>query len=470
MNATDLAGLTAHELVQAYRSGDLSPVPVTEALLARVDAADEDLRAFVLVDEQSALTAAQQSEQRWRNEEPLSPLDGVPVSIKDLLPVRGWPTRSGSTTSRNTSADSDAPAPARLRAGGTVLFGKTATPEFGWKAVTDSPSAGITRNPWDRSRTAGGSSGGAAAAVAAGMGPLAIGTDGGGSIRIPAAFCGIVGFKPTWSRVAQWPKSALASLSHVGPMGRTVGDVALGYQVISQPDPSDWTRLPAETADSVDISLTGLRVAFSPTLGTGTVRADVADRVRGAVDLLDGLGAQVEPIDLDLTGYLEVFWALWAAGCATTAAHLDRAKRSALDPGLAAILPYGEQLSAVDLLRAGLERDRIAERLSLLLNEYDVLLTPTVPITAFEAGHDVPPGSAAARWPEWTPFSYPFNLSQQPAISVPCGVGNDGLPVGLQLVAAKFADRRLLSIADTYERQRGFDLRSDPAAPTVGAK
>src|SRR5215217_7781008 len=237
---------SAAELAAAYRSGQLSPVEAAQEALERIEERDETVNAFCLVDPDAALADARESAERFARGEPRGPLDGVPVAIKDLLVTRGWPTLRGSPAiDPHGPWEDDAPVVAALRRSGAVLPGKTTTPELGWKGVTDSPLTGITRNPWDRSRTAGGSSGGSAAALATGMVPLALGTDGGGSIRIPCAFCGLPGLKPTFGRVPAWPASPFGPVSHVGPMARTVADLALLLDVIAQPDARDWQQLPA---------------------------------------------------------------------------------------------------------------------------------------------------------------------------------------------------------------------------------
>src|SRR5437870_11950253 len=270
--ADDIAYLPATRLLDLYRAKDLSPVDVIRETLARLERYEGALNAFVLYDPVSALKSARESEARWQKGEPRGLLDGVPVAIKDTQLTRGWPRLLGSKTiDPNQKWDEDAPSTARLRAAGAVFFGKTTTPEFGWKPVTDSPLTGITRNPWDLERTPGGSSGGSAAAVLAGISPLAVGTDAGGSIRIPAAFCGIVGLKPTFGRVAVYPPSAFGDVAHVGPMSRTVADAALMLDAMKGPESRDWYSLPddgiAYRERLREVSLKGKRVALSPSLG-----------------------------------------------------------------------------------------------------------------------------------------------------------------------------------------------------------
>lgn len=448
---SELTELTAARLVDGYRKGEFGPVEVTRAALRRAEEIQPEVNAFVRLLADDALQRAAASAERWRRGEQLGPLDGVPVTVKDILLLRGAPTLKGSRTVDPAGRwDEDAPSVARLRERGAVFLGKTTTPEFGWKGVTDSPLSGVTRNPHDPSRTAGGSSGGAAAAVALGAGPLALGTDGGGSVRIPAAFCGIFALKPTYGRVPLYPASAFGTLAHVGPMTRDAADAALLMDAIAAPDPRDWSGLPPAPgpfSEALGGGVRGLRVAFSPSLG-GQVRVDpgVAAVVRRAVERLAGLGAYVEETDPDLADPVEAFHALWFAGAARVTQALGREQRERLDPGLREICREGGRLSALDYLAAVDVRMDLGRRMGRFHDTYDLLVTPTLPVTAFEAGAEVPRGSGHRRWTGWTPFTYPFNMTQQPAASVPVGLA-DGLPVGLQLVAARHRDDLVLRAA-----------------------
>jgi len=310
----------ATELLERFRRRAVSPVEVVDAVLATIDRADSELNAFCLVDPEQARAAARASEGRWERGGPCGLLDGVPVAIKDLLLTRGWPTLRGSLAiDPEQSWDDDAPSVARLRAHGAVLVGKTTTPELGWKGVTDSPRDGVTGNPWDSSRTAGGSSGGSAAAVARGMATLAVGTDGGGSIRIPAAFCGVFGLKPTYGRVPLWPASPFGTLAHHGPIARTVEDAALMMDVLAEFDSRDWSAMPTPTDShrtGLDAGVRGLRIGYSPALGYVDVDPEVAALVRDAVDALAGLGATVDEVDPGFADPVEAFHVLWFSGAA----------------------------------------------------------------------------------------------------------------------------------------------------------
>lgn len=454
---TELSDLTAAQLLEGYRAGTFSPVDATRAALARIHAVEPAVNAFVRIEEEAALGQAAESARRWRTGDPRGLVDGIPVTVKDILLQRGGPTLRGSrTVAPSGDWDEDAPSVARLREHGAVFLGKTTTPEFGWKGVTDSPLSGVTRNPYDLQRTSGGSSGGSAAAVALRAGPLSLGTDGGGSVRIPAAFCGIFGFKPTYGRIPLYPASAFGTLAHVGPITRDAADAALLMDVVSAADSRDWSQLEplpggsgfsAALAGAVE-KVRGLRVAYSPSLGGQvSVQPDVAAAVRQAVARLADLGAYIEETDPDFTDPVGAFHTLWFSGAARVIQPLGRERRELLDPGLREISEKGSRLTALDYLAAVDTRMELGRRMGRFHERYDLLVTPTLPITAFEAGAEVPKGSGHTRWTGWTPFTYPFNLTQQPAATVPVGTDADGLPIGLQIVGPRHSDSLVLRTA-----------------------
>lgn len=451
----DLCALSASELLAAYRTKAVSPVEATRASLERIAKLNPVLNCFNLVDEKGALAAARESEARWNKGAPLGLLDGVPTSIKDIILTKGWPTLRGSkTTDPKGPWNDDAPAVARLREHGAVFLGKTTTPEFGWKGVTDSALTGITRNPWNPKTTPGGSSGGSAAAVASGMGALTVGTDGGGSIRIPCAFTGLFGLKPSFGRVPAWPLSPFGTVAHLGPMTRTVADAALMLNVLSLPDARDWHALPYDARDyrvGLDEGVCGLRIAYSPALGYAKVDKEIAALVKKAVQVFEDLGAHVDEVDPGFEDQQPTFTLHWFPGAAYVVRSIPEAKRKLMDPGLLEVARAGEKFSVKEIQDAVQARGALGVLMNRFHEKYDLLLTPTLPLPAFEAGREVADVVKERRWTDWSPFSYPFNLTQQPAASVPCGLTKAGLPAGLHIVGPKYADALVLRAARAYE-------------------
>ncbi|MEQ9464047.1 MAG: amidase [Haliea sp.] len=452
----DITALSATALLEQFRQGGLSPVEVSRAALDRIGQLDGDVNAFCLVDPETTLRCAQESEQRYRTDQVRGVVDGVPVAIKDLFLTPAWPTRRGSkTVDPAAQMGKSAPAVAAMERHGYVPLGKTTTPEFGWKAVTDSPLHGTTCNPWDMQRTAGGSSGGSAAALAAKMAPLALGTDAGGSIRIPAAFCGIVGFKPSFGEVPHWPPSPFGTLAHAGPMARTVEDCALLMNVLSEPDIRDAHAVPRRGIDyqaGLGAGIAGLKIAFSANLGHVDVNPEIERAVAVAAGVLRELGATVTEVDPSFSDPLGAFGHLFYSGAANALRDLGTRKRELMDPQLVQVAEKAARLSVLDYLAANNERGQLCERMAQFHQKYDLLLTPTLPITAFGLNREVPEDWPSTRWPTWTPFTYPFNLTGQPALSVPCGFCREGLPIGLQLVGARYNDALVLRAGHAYQQ------------------
>lgn len=464
--ADELNWLSAVKLVKAYKKRKLSPVEVTRACLNQIARHDLALNAMCLVDEKSALKQAKASEARWHKNEPQGAVDGVPTLVKDLILVKGWPTLRGSkTVDRDQAWDQDGPAVARLREEGAILLGLTTTPEFGWKGVTDSPLTGITRNPWDATKTPGGSSGGSSAAVAAGYAPLALGTDGGGSIRIPAGFSGIFGHKPSFGRVPAWPLSPFGTVAHTGPMTRRVEDAALMLNVIAKPDARDWHSLPYEGRDytkRLDKGVKGLRIAYSPALGHAAVDPEVAAAVKKAVKILRALGAKVDTVDPGFADPGPIFRVLWWSGARALLGRLPVEKKALLDPGLADVVKQSMEMTPEDYFDAVKARGALGTQMRQFMQKYDLLVTPTLPIPAFEVGKLSPQDDGTGKWVNWTPFSYPFNLTQQPAASVPCGFTKAGLPIGLHIIGRMFDDVSVLRAAHAYEQASDWHKRRPP--------
>lgn len=470
-SGSDLADRTATELVALYRSGQASPVEATKAVLARIMERDPMLNAFCIVDSEGALASASVSEVRWRKKAPIDLLDGVPVSIKDLILTRGWPTLRGSRTiDPNQAWEVDAPVVARLREAGAVLLGKTNTPEFGIKGTTDNTLTGISRNPWNPTMTPGGSSGGAAAAVASGMGPLAVGTDGAGSIRIPSSFCGIHGLKPSFGRVPAFPLSPMGTVAHIGPHTRSVEDLALMLTVISRPDARDWTSLPYDPRDyrvGLCDGVRGLRVAFSPNLGyVSNVDPEVAAAVRKAAESFAALGAHVDELAPGFANPEEITTKLWFVGSLSLVNSMTSAQLALTDPALRWQAEEGRKVSAMEVHALTARRGELGSFMRQFHQRYDLLLTPGVAVLAFEAKAPDQWELSLDKFLGWTPFSYPFNLTQQPAAVVPCGLSGSGLPIALQIVGPMHGDALVLRAARAYESTREWRLPIATSPPS----
>ena len=446
----DLIYASTQELHSLYQSKLGSPVDVARATLDAIDRWNPLVNAYCYLDRSLTLQQAAQSEARWMAGASLGPLDGIPYGVKDLLLVRGLPTGYGSSAARVAqAAQDDAPAVARMREAGAVLMGKTTTSEFGWKGTADSPLTGVTRNIWDFSLTSGGSSGGAATALAAGMGTLQIGTDGGGSTRIPASFCGVTGMKASFGGVPAWPAGPMLTLSNVGPMARNVADLKNLLCVMMQPDPRDWNSVPLPRHVRAPVkSLQGLRIGLhlddrcSP-----CVRAVIM----AAVEKLQGQGAHIVPAELPLADAKDLICAHWEAGTAWLVKQVPAQQRCLVDEGLRRVASRGEQNSLPDYYQALIGRQKLGEAMLRHFAQFDLVLTPTVPILPFEAGLDAPGDAASQNWLDWNPYTYPFNLTRQPAISLPAGISASGLPVGLQLVAGLYEDEWLVGVAQLVE-------------------
>jgi aspartyl-tRNA(Asn)/glutamyl-tRNA(Gln) amidotransferase subunit A len=455
--ATEPHELSAAELSRAFHDGDLSPVEVAQSCLARIEALDSEINSFCLVDAETSLAQAEASEKRWQEGDPLSPLDGVPVAVKDLLVTKGWPTRRGSlTVDPKGPWNEDAPTVARLREAGAVLIGKTTTPEFGWKGSTDSPLTGITRNPWNNAKTPGGSSGGSSAALAARFAPLALGTDGGGSIRIPASFTNTYGLKPSFGRVAAYPLSPFGTVAHVGPMSRTVRDSAMLMNVISKPDARDWFNLPYDPTDyaaELEQPMRGKKIAWSPRLGwVQKIVLEVETLCATAVKRFEAMGAHVELVDPPVEDPGNTFQKIWWSGAGFALGDLPDEQKAKLDPGLRRMMEEGIKIDKKTFMQATAARGAYSSKMRVFMETYDFLVTPQIATPAFDVGLVTPLDDDGRAWMAWSPYTYPFNLTQQPAASVPCGFTRDGLPVGLQIVGKMFDDAGVLAASYAYEQ------------------
>lgn len=456
--SNDLLMVDAIELGRRYRRRVVSPVEVVDQVWERLEAVEPSLHAMVLVDRAGAIESARSAERRYHRGEPLGALDGIPATIKDVILTAKWPTQRGTTKIPPAlPVGRNSPVVQSLIASGAVIIGKTSTPEFGWKAVTDGPALAPTCNPWDTSLTSGGSSGGAAASVACGLGAIAVGTDGGGSVRIPAAFCGVVGLKPSRSRIPLWPRSAFGQLSHVGLLTRTVADLVPALALLTRPDDRDagfdTSVYPPPVVQGEGDLWKELRVGVPSNLADscGDEVRSVFDR---AVNTLEREGLVMVPVDLPLDGLLEAFQTLWFVGLADIVQSLDKSVLAQLDSGMIAAAQQGSMQSGLGYHRAWARCQRFEQDMNRMFRRIDVLVTPTVPIGAFRTGSDVPEGSSMRAWPEWTPFTYPFNITGQPAVSVPMGFDREGRPVGLQFVGRFGFDRDVILLSGRYEAVR----------------
>ena len=463
----ELCWMPAADLAAGIARRKISPVEVVDAVLARI-AALERLNAYVTVDAEGARHAARAAERLVRRKGArLGPLHGVPFSVKDLLVTKGVRTTFGTPIYKDNVPTEDAPMVARLKAAGAIMIGKTNTPTFGWIGATHNLLVGATRNPWNLERTPGGSSGGASAAVAAGLAPLAVGTDGGGSIRIPASFSGIYGLKPTFGRIPVYPPSAAWSLSHVGPMARTVRDAALMLQVSAGPDERDASSLPAPGVDYAKAlrgGVKGRRVAYSDTLGYAeVVDPEVREACGKAARVFRELGCRVEEIDPGWPSPFAAWRAIFAGGIATRLAPYA-GERDKIDAGLLRIVDEALKSPPTAFVQAFFDRHAWLAHPRRLFESYDLLLTPTLARPAFAVGLDNATEIAGRPVPEWawSPFTYPFNLTGQPAASVPCGFTKGGLPIGLQVVGRRFDDATVLRASAAFEAARPWAQNRPP--------
>ena len=428
-------------------------------MLKRASELQPHLNAFVLIDADGARAAARAAESRWQKGQPLSPFDGIPTTIKDTTNVKGWPTRYGSHSTDETPANENAAVTDRFLAAGMILLGKTTTPEFGWKALTDSPLQGTTRSPWNLAHSPGGSSGGASALTAAGVNPFNHGNDGGGSIRIPASHTGLVGLKPSYGRIPQFPADApFADVISQGVLARTVLDTAMALNITAGPDPRDWRSLPADARDytvGLDAGVRGWKIGLSLDLGHVKADPEVRELVAAAAKRFEELGAHVEEVGPMFEPLQQHFEPLWIGGFATRFRQIPTQVHGKLDPGLRALAEKGLAITLADYARAFEARSKLARDLALWHRKYDLLLAPVAP-TAGPPVETLYNSEAFPRWTKGAPYTLPCNLTGQPAASMPAGLTRAGLPVGLQIIGAPRADEVVLRAMRAYESASGW--------------
>ena len=452
----EIAWMPATEMAAAIRTKKLSPVEVTKAFLERIEAINPKINAYCLVTPEMALAQAREAEAAVSRGDKLGPLHGVPVSIKDLFDVPGLPTTKGSLIYKDNIATSwEYSAKALIDAGG-VHLGKTNTPEFGFIAMTHNKLFGTTTNPWDPTRIAGGSSGGAAASVAAGLGPIALSSDGGGSIRIPASICGVFGLKATYGRVPRKP-GGWSTMTHRGPITRTVAEAALALDVMAYQEPDDPFSVPAYPGSFLaDVErnpgIKGLRVAWSADLRFAPVEPEVAAICERAAKRFAELGCEVEEASPGFGNQSQTFLRINTPADAVWIGDLTEEQRALMDAPARFFFDYGVKVSGMEMVRANLDRMRLWETMRAFHQKYDLLLTPVISCTAFPVGKE--PKEIAGREiapSGWMPYTQPFNLTGQPAASVPCGFDAKGLPVGLHVIGRAYEDSLVLRACRAFE-------------------
>ena len=456
MDNTDLCYTSANDLAPRIANGDLSPVELMQTVIARFETLNPNLNAICTATLEQAMDAARAAETAVSAGQPLGPLHGIPVTIKDLFFTRGVRTMGGSHIFADRVPDFDAVVVTRLADAGGISLGKTTVPEFGWKGCGDSPVTGVSHNPWKHGMNAGGSSTGAAICAAAGIGPLHQGSDGAGSIRMPAGFCGVYGLKPSFGRVPYHPQGNNDQISHIGPITRTVADAALMLGVMAGPDKVDPTTVAGSVPDflaDLDAGVAGWRVAYSPDLGYLPVAPEIAQSVAQAAQVFETLGAHVEEIDPGWGDQIDMEHVFWGANFAGNLGVYLEAWQDKMDPGLVACIRDGQDQAAIDYVRMKQRRLDYQAKVLEFFEQYDLLLTPTLSVAAFPVGRLIPEHWQQHSWDwlRWAGFSYPFNLTWVPAATCPCGFTQDGLPVGLQIVAGHHQDKKVLQASRAFE-------------------
>ena len=450
--------MSALDMKRRVTRKEISPVELTRRALAAAEETQSSLNAFSTLMPDAALAAAKSAEDAIMRGEPLGLLHGIPVSVKDLIAVGGVTYASGSRTMASNVAASDAPSVERLKQAGAIIIGKTTTSEFGCKPVGDSPLTGITRNPWNVAKTPGGSSAGAAASVAAGVTPFALGTDGGGSVRIPCSLSGLAGIKGHFGRVPVWPVSATPTLAHVGPIARSMADAALLFRAVAGYDARDPFSVAGPVPDvmgGADAGAKGLKVAYSPTLGYARPDKDVIDIVHGAVKKLEALGCEVEQVDRIFDDPIDMWVAEFYAGVGIRLRDFVENQRSLLDPAVAVVLESALAQDMRQYYTKVFERYAFRDKVRMFFEKYDVLVSPVLPVSSLGVGINIPERHKDRNLVSWVYYTYPFNLTGQPAGTVCAGLTSDGMPVGLHIVGRALGEFDVVRLGAAYERSRG---------------
>ena len=455
---------SAIEMFNLFKRKVSTPLEVAQSIIDRKRLIDNKINAFVCFDEENILSQAKLSTYRWEKNIIKGPLDGIPISIKDLIITKDFPTHRGSSiNSLPTNTKLDAPVVSKIKKNGGIILGKTTTPEFGHKGTTQSIKYGETANPWNINTNAGGSSGGSCAAVASGMGPLSVGTDGGGSIRIPASFCGLFGHKPTFGKIPAYPISPFGTVANVGPISKTVSDSALLMNVIAKPDSNDWHSLPLEKIDYLKYDthhIKKFKVGFIPTWGMDkyinnlVIETEVRKKINQSINFLKKDGLNIKKINNFSwpNNPVKIFKTLWYLGAANLAKKINKKELKKIDKNFLNFINLGKKYNAFDLMEAEEKRAENAIYLSYIFDKYDVLIGPTLPISAFSVERNIPRGWNQKDLFCWTPFTYPFNLTKNPASNLNCNFTDNNMPVGLQIVAPIYKDKRCFSFSFYLEK------------------
>lgn len=448
--------ISVKDLSKLIKKKEVSPVEILENYLIKINILDKQFNTFAYLDIKGAKILAQESEKRMLSNNLLSDIDGIPTSIKDLIAQKDLPQRFGSKTTAETPILVDAPSVERLRKAGAVLLGKSTTSEFGCKAVGDNPLTGITRNPWNKNLTTGGSSCGAVAQVASGMLPFSIGTDGGGSIRIPCSLTGLFGVKAQFGRVPVYPVSATPTLAHVGPICKTVEDAAIILKIISGHDRRDPFSVSEEVPNFV--SFLNLKkkykIAFSPTLGYAKPDQDVLSFFFKTIDKIKKIGHEVELIEKVFDEDPVKIWnAEFYAGVGTRLRSVIDNKPELIDPPVLEVLKIAISQKMENYYQSVFDRYALREKMRIFFDKYDLLLTPTLPCVAFDVGIGVPKQFPEKNIVSWVCYTYPFNLTGQPAASINIGFNDKNLPIGMQIVSKINYEKDLIDFSYQLEQE-----------------
>ncbi|MFQ6026038.1 MAG: amidase [Dehalococcoidia bacterium] len=452
----------ATELLELIKSKEVSIIELVELFYQRIAELNPKLNAYLALCPEQALEAARQAQEAVQQGQPLGPLHGIPISVKDLEMTQGIPTTVGSALFQDRVPEVDSVVVERVRNAGAIILGKTNTPEFGLSGTTENRLGDACRNPWNLERTPGGSSGGAAAALASGLCTLATGSDGGGSIRIPASFSGVFGIKPSQGRVPRYGgygQPAANHFSQSGPMSRTVADTALLLQVLAGPDPRDPTSLrdtPDDFLASLSEGVSGWRIAWSPDLGYAGVDPEVVRVTEQAARIFEELGATVAEANLTIDDPFPAFWDVFATASYTSYGHLLEERRDDFTYYGLRALEHGTTVTGADLSRALLRVDQLRRQMETFFDDYDLLLTPTMAVPAFPI--DQRPSNIGGKEVEpfwgYLPFTFPINMTGQTASSVPCGFSQDGMPIGLHIVGPRGGEAKVLRASAAFEEAR----------------